>query len=92
MTLKEYLQHKAAGEAVPPLDFSNLAVKLLRVSACLCTWHIEQGPLLLLCHALATSILCMMLSWGGMCFGYTIVGSGLSNLHSELYICPVTQN
>ena len=45
MTLKEYLQHKAAGEAVPPLDFSNLAVKLLRVSACLCTWHIEQGPL-----------------------------------------------
>ena len=39
MTLKEYLQHKAEGDAVPPLEFIHLAVKLLRVSVCLCTWH-----------------------------------------------------
>ena len=37
MTLKEYLQHRAEGAAVPPLDFINLAVKLLRVGVCLCT-------------------------------------------------------
>ena len=34
MTLQEYLDHRAAGQAVPAIGFVTLAVKLLKVRAC----------------------------------------------------------
>ena len=36
MTLQEYLDHRAAGEAVPAIGLVTLAVKLFRVRPCQC--------------------------------------------------------
>ena len=56
MTLQEYLAHRAAGEAVPALDLTTLAIELLGVSYCHCCsaafQFVAETVSLPLCHAL----------------------------------------